>query len=182
MSAIDIQDEGKVIKIYFKPQIDRTLFYSLMKNSPIVGCRGNQSFIEALSLQKPLFYDPVKHNLSFLYDLIAVIRDRMPELFPLFSLFVESLDEDIEAWQILGKKIAFSMRDTFSLFELLKREYCFNPVLEAVIKRAAFIKKHKEHLAWETEAIQKILGNTLSFPSFYSALKGKLDGRADSNS
>jgi hypothetical protein len=176
MCPISIQEEGKVIKIFFRPHIEREEFLTLLKTSSVVGCRGNQSLMEAIACRKPLFYDPVKHNVSFLYDLIGLVRDRLPELFPLFSLFTEALEEDVEGWLLLGEKIAFCMRDTFSLFDLLQKEYCFNPVLEGIIKRRAYIKAHPDHLAWEQKHLEQLSSGTLPFPLFYRALKEKIDG------
>jgi hypothetical protein len=179
---IKIQSEGKTIKIFLQSHIPQNEFIDLMKTSPIVGCRGNQSLLEALALSKPFFYDPVKHNLPFLHNLTILVQDRLPQLAPLFSLFNRKEGENIEEWLLIGEKLADIFASSslsceiFSLFNLLKTEYCFNPILEGIVKRAAFIKKYPQHSGIEQGLISKMIQKKEPFESLYFAIKEKVYG------
>ncbi len=181
---IPIQNEGKTIKIFYKSDMPREEFLDLMKTSEIVGCRGNQSLMEAISCGKPFFYDPAKHNLPFLYDLVALARDRAPRLHHLFSLLTDAMDADVEGWLALGVELSQAYNDPSlpqeiqSLYELLNREYCFNPILEGLVKRAAYIKKHPGHLLFEQDLIRQTIEGSLPFTTLYTTLKDKIDGSA----
>lgn len=184
---IQLQSEGKTIKIFTKPHMTHPDFIDLMKKSPVVGCRGNQSLIEVLGYGKPFFYDAIKHNLPFLHDLTTLVRNYLPELVPLFSLFTASLNEDIEGWLSVGTKLGeiFSSsslsQEIFSLFNLLKTEYPFNPILEGIVKRAAYIKQDPDHLKYEEEIISAIIEGKDTFETLYLSLKEKIDGSIHRN-
>ena len=110
-----------------------------------VGCRGDRSFSELISLEKLFFYDAPHHSLPFLRDLYDVSSHYcLP--YPSLSSYIKLFFDKTSSPKDLGNQIAELLTDPSLFFgmqkllSLLKSDFLFNPTLVNLVKG-----KIKEH-------------------------------------
>lgn len=90
---------GKTLRIFCPETIDSTDFQRLVSFSEdFVGCRGDQSFSDAVSHNKCFFYEPRDHSRFFVKDLIALGENRIsshPSAMGILRLFGKVLDHHL---------------------------------------------------------------------------------------
>lgn len=175
------QEAGAIVKIWIQDTFSPDDFSHEIATSSFIGCRGNYSLMEALSHHKPFIYDPSKHNLPFLDDLIA-LADDYPQLQQLLKSSVPKEHENLSDWIILGKTLApylFSntiSRDIESLYGMLKEKYDFSPFLEKIICRTSLQKRFPILKAIETLLLEQA-GETISIETALSKMKASINSQ-----
>lgn len=101
-----INSEGKrlIVKL-LNHQSQETFLKLFAETDQLVGCTGDGSISEALSLGKTFFYDPPLHKRNFLKDLIALAEERLqnyPETILFLKLTLKNphliLEDVIDGW------------------------------------------------------------------------------------
>jgi hypothetical protein len=177
--SLPIQEKGKKIQLIHLPRISSQDFECLfnLSHAP-VGCRGDQSFSLALTINKPFFYDPPTHAYAFLYDLVALAEHRIPEypsLASFFKVFLQVLGPIEE--KELAQKMAALLKDPelslgfAQIYTIIRKEHCFNRTLTNLIARALIHHRSPEIAEKEELLMQRFLAEELTLKQLVHALK-----------
>ena len=149
------------------PCTEEELFALAAASTMPIGCRGDQSFTEAVSLKKSFYYDPPAHAGNFLIDLERFARFHTSST-PL-SIWLEGssrvlFDEDPCE---IGKRLAglypdlLSLnRDFMALADKIERFANGNQYLRGRLKRIFLHEKHTSLQQAEQE-LYRVLSNTV---------------------
>jgi hypothetical protein len=99
IASIDLEPEGKTLRIFCPDRLSSNDFQRLVAFSEnFVGCRGDQSLSEAVSINKCFFFDPLAHSRYFVKDLIALAENRIashPSALGILRLFAKLLEHHL---------------------------------------------------------------------------------------
>jgi hypothetical protein len=143
-SALDVAAAGKMVRIVQAPRLSARDFRTLIQlSSDPVACRGNQSFSEAVSMNRLFFYDARRHNIPFARDLIdlagALLEEPSAALRYLRLMIEEKEDETIRL--VSGERLGALLKDPqtaagiHALNSVIRERYSFNTRLCGVIAR-----------------------------------------------
>ena len=185
--VIPIAETGKKIRFFLFANISSSDFQKLLVLSEdFVGCRGDQSFTEAVSAEKVFFYDSPKHARAFLKDLLALGRNRISShksAVEFLSLFIDppsggfGLPLTIEE---VGERIGELLQDPDTqvgikqLSQILKEEYSVNQFLQHLVARALFFTKHPEGEKIEEFYLQEFIDGKKDLPQLAEAVSSLL--------
>jgi len=173
---LEVQKKGKRVRFFAQEKLSNKDFQTLVLfTQDLVGIRGNRSFSEVVSYNKPYFFDAPYHSKNFLRDLSAVagyyLKD-YPTAKSFISLFFKNIrkkrsselyveEEFFQKSQDLSNKAKelFSDPNTAKgmrvLNKILVRYFSANPYLISMVKSAVLhhqipaIKESEETLLLE---------------------------------
>ncbi len=139
-TVITLHETGKRLTIEAKHGLSSADVQKLMVSAEdFVGCRGDRSFSEVVTLEKFFFYDPLNHSLPFLHDLKALASHYLLP-YPSLSTYIQLLKDNTTPPKILGQIIGESLSDPTlligmrKLLYLLRTDFLFNPTLINYVK------------------------------------------------
>ncbi len=166
-----------------------------------VGVRGDQSFTEAVSSDKPFFYDSRNHARYFIKDLTALAENRlrnnpsalhtlrMIRQASLWSLQEEGGDwvdenhfqqKDKMPWDEIGRQIGKALRQPSTLSglkqfnQMIVQEHSFNDYLCNLVKRRLLHALCPQIQRVETQQVNLYLAGQLSFSQLIKSLNTRL--------
>ena len=147
-TTISIADSGKRVIIICKTGLSSLDVQKLYLSSEnFVGCRGDRSFSETISLDKVFFYDAPIHSLPFLKDLYNVSYFYCLA-YPSLHSYLKCLLDKTSPAKLVGNQIAEILFDPSflcgmkKLFTLLKSDFLFNPTLVNLVKSRIYQHFH----------------------------------------
>jgi hypothetical protein len=139
-TIIPVSESGKKLIIECKENLSsREVQRLFLSSENFVGCRGDRSFSEVVSLERFFFYDPLPHSLPFLHDLYELAKYYFlayPSLHSYLKLFLDQTTPP----KILGMQISELLFDPSlvigmqRLISFLKTDCLFNPTLINMVK------------------------------------------------
>jgi hypothetical protein len=139
-TRIAIAESGRTLTIECHQNLSsRDVQKLILGAEPFVGCRGDRSFSEVISLERPFFYDPLEHSRPFLHDLVDASKYHCLA-YPTLTTYLESLLDRGTPPRLLGKILAEMIFDPAfkcgmqKLISILKTDYLFNPNLVNFVK------------------------------------------------
>lgn len=139
-TTIPIAETGKRLVLECRHGLSSVAVQKLYLSSEnFVGCRGDRSFSEVVSLDRFFFYDAPAHSLPFikdLYDLSCYYCLAYPSLQAYLQTFLDKTTPP----KLLGMKIADLLSDPSlfcgmkKLLSHLKSDFLFNPTLVNLVK------------------------------------------------
>jgi hypothetical protein len=189
---------GKILRLFSPGVISRSDMQKLLVlSNDWVAVRGNQSFSEAVSSNKPFFYDGRNHTKYFMKDLLALAYNRLRDhtsTTEAFRLIGEAnlwnLTEESDEWvdenhfQQAEKMDWFDIatrlgeclqnRDTFlgfkKLCQIVTEEHSCNSFLCHLVQRAACHAKHPSIQQMEALQTNLYLHGVISFTTLINNL------------
>lgn len=166
---------GKKVRILCPgPLSDKDFRKAISLSEEFVAIRGDQSFSEAVSVNRPFFYDGAPHARYFMKDLLALAENRLSQNKMALSFFrcmgkaylynisdepsdwvEETYFQEKEPWAEIAKNLSLALQspDTAlgckQLNQIIKSEYSFNKSLCQIVARELFhrrfpVKKEEE--------------------------------------
>ncbi len=168
---------GKGLRIIETPRLGEEPFRRFLAAAePLLACRGDHSFSEAVSEGKLFFYDAPSHAEPFLLDLIALVRQEMREGSPLHrwvegQLLVRS--DPSAAFAQMAPLLANPQLSvqTQALSQLLRERFSLEPWLRAMVKRALLHQQRPDIARAEADLFKKFLTKKLSLCRLVDATK-----------
>ncbi len=151
----------------------------------ILGCRGDQSFSEAVSSDKLFYYDKPQHATPFLQDLLALAQNRLQE-YPESIAFVESFlkaanhESNSNELEMLGRHMGKLLQNErakkglHKLNQIIKEEYSIGPVLPLIVKRSLLHGAYPDIRNKEELYMNGFLENKLSLAECLQNIRGLL--------
>jgi hypothetical protein len=189
--SITFHDTGKKLRLFCPGILSRSDMKKLfVLSGDWVAVRGDQSFSEAVSSNKPFFYDGLNHAKYFMKDLLALAQNRLAEHRSATEAFrligqanLWSLSEETEDWvdenyfQQAEKmdwfNIATLLGDCLQnpdtsigfkkLCQIVTKEHSFNPFLCHLVQRTACHAKHPAIKQMEALQTNLYLHGAISF-------------------
>jgi hypothetical protein len=185
---------GKIVRIICPGNLSDSDFRKAMIFSQeFVAVRGDQSFSEAVSLNKSFFYDGAPHAKYFIKDLVALAENKLnqnQEALQLFrcmgkaflhnspeentDLVEDSYFQDKQPWEEIAKELASSLKSTNTILgckklnQIIKNEYSCNQTICQIVTRELLYKLLPHTMEKEEKQI-------LSFIEGKQTLKETLD-------
>lgn len=192
--------EHKTMRIFHTGPISSFDFKTLIfLSQEFVGVRGNQSFSEAISLNKLFFYDGKEHCLPLMKDFLALATHRLKKgtrvvrfLQSMLEGIVSQLrftDEDwvdesyfqekrpwLDIAQEIGQALMHhaAVSDFKLLNQMIQKEHSANQFCLDLIQRALYQRAHPLSVQTEEEYIQEFLGNESSILEVLQKIKTHL--------
>ncbi len=168
---------GKKLRIIELSRLGEQPFRQFLAAAePLVACRGDHSFSEAISEKKLFFYDAPRHAEPFLLDLAALVRKEIGE----GSLLQRWVDGQLLARS--DGEAAFAqmvpllddpklLLQTEQLAQLLRERFSLEPWLRSTVKRALYLQQRPDLVEAEAELFKKFLTKKLSLRRLVDATK-----------
>jgi len=152
--VIKIHENGKTLRLIFPDFLEKKDFKLLMKlSAPIVGCTGDGSLSDVISLGKIPFYEVNKHKLQLFHEIKLISQKVCPnspltEYFNIPSyLFSKPIDlNHVFDWSKL-------IEQARSMSEFVKKERQFKPFLTGAVNEALYrqnsnFAKDEDNIKW----------------------------------
>ncbi|HSX37975.1 MAG TPA: hypothetical protein VLE95_04000 [Chlamydiales bacterium] len=201
--SMAVLTEGeKKMRIFCPKTISPQDFHLLIHLSDgWVAVRGNQSFSEALSTEKPFFFDVREHSRNFFKDVLALAENRIQAYESTIEVLKETgkiflqkgglgdagqwVDEtyfqmNSEPWKEIAEKIGAALQNKncsrgFQVFsQIIKKEHSFNEFLSHFVQRELCHRAYPFAKIVEEEAMAPFLMGRSSIDAASSELKKKL--------
>jgi hypothetical protein len=187
---LPISSSGKILRLIQIPKLDFSDFHLLQKISEnIIGCCGNQSISEAISLDKIIFYELQSHTRFFIKDFLALAEKRIKN-FPTSCEYIkllikafgydkenEALDDEKPDLESIGKRMGdlLSCPETtkgmHKLNKIIQNEFLINHTLSHIIARSQLFY-HFPHLKEkEGEIVNSYLNKEKSLKNMLEEVK-----------
>jgi len=170
---VPIAPEGKNVRFFSFDSLSPGDFQKLLAISgPFFGCRGNQTFSEAVSAGKLFFYEVQPHTQGFFKDVIALARARVAKGNRVVEYLEAHLDP-IHGGRRMGKllqdpKVVGALE---KLGAILREEYTVGPYLCGVVSRALVHLQHPEIARKEEELTLQLIDQKIDFVSYIQEMK-----------
>ncbi len=139
-TILPISETGKKLILDCKENLSsREVQRLFLSAQNFVGCRGDRSFSEVVSLERFFFYDPLPHSLPFLQDLYELAKYYLLA-YPTLHTYLKLLRDQTSSPKAIGAEIAELLLDPSlligmqRLLSFLKTECLFNPTLINLVK------------------------------------------------
>lgn len=204
MAESDKQGSGKTLRIFCPEPIGPDDFLRLMSFSEdFIGCRGDQSFSDAVSQNKCFFYDPRDHSRFFVKDLVALAENRIssyPSALTVLRLFAklsahhvpqqegEWVDEiaiqrfETPDWMQIAEEMGTCLQNpkTFAGFKKLDRsiqeEYSCNEFFIHLVQRSICHRRRKQIEQMENRHVNRFIRGEESFALCIERIRHGLAG------
>lgn len=200
--SIPLAPQGKKLRLLCPGLITQSDFRALLfLSGDWVAVRGDQSFSEAVSQNKPFFYDGREHARYFIKDLGALAENRigahkgtldcirgMGQGF-LYNLPAETEEwveetyfQELEEWTAIALRIGLALQDSdtfkgYTAFNrILAEEFSANAFLCHLIQRALCHKARPDIEHFEREQLTKFAQGEQTFVQFIRNQRNMLDG------
>lgn len=177
ITASQGEREGRGLRIVELTRLGEEPFRQFLAAAePLLACRGDHSFSEAISEGKLFFYDAPGHAEPFLLDLIALVRQEIGEGSSLHRWVEGQLlarSDPSAAFALMAPLLGDSQLQTQvqELSQLLRKRFSLEPWLRTMVKRALFQQQHPDIARAEAELFKKFLAKKLSFRRLVDATK-----------
>ncbi|PIS03070.1 MAG: hypothetical protein COT85_03310 [Chlamydiae bacterium CG10_big_fil_rev_8_21_14_0_10_42_34] len=198
--SISIAPQGKKLRLICPGPISRSDYRVLLSLSEDwVAVRGDWSFSEAVSQDKPFFFDGGEPSRYFVKDLAAIAENRIDayestltcirgnSLSFLYTIPVqeshwvdETFFQDYEEWPSIALSIGLSLQepDTFlgykALNKVIREEFSANGFLCHLVQRALCHAKNPQVEQIESQQLEQFATNKSSFSELIEVIKNTL--------
>ncbi len=172
-SVEQVSGSGRRLTIIGK-QFDETTCISMMQhcNEPIA-VRGNQSFSEAIGLERLFFYDSARHNQPFIFEFHQMAETLFPKGSPIIDYTFAMCDRETPAEEV-AEKLAKLLKDPqlkcemIKLCQLIKERHDFRPNFLNMVKRKLANQKYQER---EENLVEQFISGRISFTNVIEKMR-----------
>ncbi len=151
-STLPLCKNGKTLRIFVTKHIDHNDFLKFMDlTDTLIGCTGDGSLFEAISAEKPFYYDTLSHKKSALTYLTSLATGAA-------AAFLNG--NFLEKGALLQKSQI--KQDFQKLGRLIKEHYSVNALIPWIVKRALLHKKSPEIRAFENKQMELFINGSIS--------------------
>ncbi len=188
---ITLEKKGKLLRLINPFPLSNHDMQIFMNKSLYVGCTGDMTPSEAISLGRVLFYDLLDHKRAFYRSMVNCAEEFFKEEADCFVRYLKICEkfrtaemnrtnEFFSLVQECGKLMRHpkTIEQSGRFCELLKTHFCFNEVLADIVSRQLVHARVPELKEMEKELMESFLKGEKNLRKSYVELAGKVQGEA----